>query len=52
MKAFIIDDEQANREVLHILIQKYYPEITVIGESDNLNTFSISKVKLIYIGIH
>lgn len=43
MKAFIIDDEQANREVLQILIQKYYPEITVIGESDNLNTFLESR---------
>lgn len=43
MKAFIIDDEQANREVLHILVQKYYPEITIIGESGNLNTFLESR---------
>lgn len=43
MKAYLIDDEQANREVLQILIQKYYPEITVIGESDNLNTFLESR---------
>ncbi len=43
MKAFIIDDEQANREVLQILVQKYYPEITIIGESDNLNTFLESR---------
>lgn len=39
MNAFIIDDEQANREVLQILVQKYYPEITIIGESDNLKPF-------------
>lgn len=39
MKAFIIDDEQANREILQILIQKYYPEIEIHGESDNLDTF-------------
>lgn len=43
MKAYLIDDEQANREVLHILIQKYYPEITIIGESENLNVFLESK---------
>lgn len=43
MRAFIIDDEQANREVLHILIQKDHPEITIIGESDNLNTFLESR---------
>lgn len=39
MKIFIIDDEQANREILQILIQKYYPEIEIHGESDNLDTF-------------
>ncbi|WP_343636422.1 LytTR family DNA-binding domain-containing protein [Fluviicola sp.] len=43
MKAYLIDDEQANREVLHILVQKYYPEITIIGESDNLDTFLNSR---------
>jgi two-component system LytT family response regulator len=43
MNAYIIDDEQANREVLHILLQKYYPEINIIGESDNLNTFLESR---------
>lgn len=39
MKTFIIDDEQANREILQILIQKYYPEIEIYGESDNLDVF-------------
>jgi two-component system, LytTR family, response regulator len=39
MKTFIIDDEQANREILQILIQKYYPEIEIQGESDNLDVF-------------
>lgn len=39
MKTFIIDDEQANREILQILIQKYYPEIEIHGESDNLDVF-------------
>jgi two-component system, LytTR family, response regulator len=39
MKAFIIDDEQANREVIQILTQKYHPEIELIGEADNLSTF-------------
>lgn len=43
MKVFIIDDEQANREILQILVQKYYPEFTILGESDNLNTFLESK---------
>jgi two-component system, LytTR family, response regulator len=43
MNVYLIDDEQANREVLQILIQKYYPEITIIGESDNLNTFLESR---------
>lgn len=43
MNVYIIDDEQANREILHILVQKYYPEITIIGESDNLNTFLESR---------
>lgn len=43
MNAYLIDDEQANREVLQILIQKYYPEITVIGEADNLNAFLESR---------
>lgn len=43
MNVFIIDDEQANREVLQILIQKYYPEINIIGESDNLNVFLESR---------
>jgi two-component system, LytTR family, response regulator len=39
MRTFIIDDEQANREILQILIQKYYPEIEIQGESDNLDVF-------------
>lgn len=39
MKAYIIDDEQANREILQILIQKYVPEIEILGESDNLDVF-------------
>jgi two-component system LytT family response regulator len=39
MKTFIIDDEQANREILQILIRKYYPEIEIHGESDNLDVF-------------
>ncbi|WP_341905016.1 LytTR family DNA-binding domain-containing protein [Fluviicola taffensis] len=43
MNVYLIDDEQANREVLQILIQKYYPEIKIIGESDNLNTFIESR---------
>nr|WP_294860706.1 LytTR family DNA-binding domain-containing protein [uncultured Fluviicola sp.] len=43
MNVYLIDDEQANREILQILIQKYYPEITMIGESDNLNTFLESR---------
>ena len=43
MNVYLIDDEQANREILHILIQKYYPEINIIGESDNLNTFLESR---------
>lgn len=43
MKAFIIDDEQANREILQILLQKYYPEIIILGESDNLDTFVESR---------
>ncbi len=43
MRAFIIDDEQANREILHILIEKYHPEITIIGESDNPTTFLENK---------
>lgn len=43
MKAYLIDDEQANREILHILVQKYYPEITITGESDSLKTFLESR---------
>jgi two-component system LytT family response regulator len=43
MKLFIIDDEQANREVLQILIQKYYPELEIIGEAENLNIFMESR---------
>jgi two-component system, LytTR family, response regulator len=43
MKVYIIDDEQANREVLQILIQKYYPEITILGESDSLENFIESR---------
>lgn len=43
MKAYIIDDEQANREIVQILIAKYYPEIHIIGESDNLNVFLESR---------
>ncbi|WP_300662022.1 LytTR family DNA-binding domain-containing protein [Fluviicola sp.] len=39
MKAFIIDDEQANREVLQILIQKHHPEIEIAGEAENINGF-------------
>lgn len=39
MRAFIIDDEQANREIIRILVQKYYPEIEIIGESDTVDTF-------------
>ncbi|MDF3028963.1 MAG: response regulator receiver protein [Fluviicola sp.] len=39
MKTFIIDDEQANREILQILIRKYYPEIEIQGESDSLDVF-------------
>ena len=43
MNVFIIDDELANREVLHILLQKYYPGINIIGESDNLKPFLESR---------
>ena len=43
MKVFIIDDEQANREIIQILLQKYYPEIILMGESDNLDTFIESR---------
>ncbi len=43
MKAFIIDDEQANREIVQILLQKYYPEITILGDSDNLEIFIESR---------
>lgn len=43
MKVYIIDDEQANREIVQILLQKYYPEITILGESENLDTFIESR---------
>ncbi len=43
MNAYIIDDEQANREIVQILVRKYYPEIHILGESDNLNTFLESR---------
>ncbi|AEA44669.1 LytR/AlgR family response regulator transcription factor [Fluviicola taffensis] len=39
MNVYIIDDEQANREILQILIQRYYPEIRIIGESEKLDVF-------------
>lgn len=43
MKVYIIDDEQANREIVQILLQKYYPEMTILGDSDNLDTFIESR---------
>ena len=43
MNAYIIDDEQANREIVQIMVSKYYPEIHILGESDNLNTFLESR---------
>lgn len=39
MKAFIIDDEHANREVIQIMLRKYFPGIEIIGEADNPKTF-------------
>lgn len=43
MKVYIIDDEQANREIIQILLQKYYPEIILLGDSDNLDNFMESR---------
>ncbi|MGV3609857.1 MAG: LytR/AlgR family response regulator transcription factor [Fluviicola sp.] len=43
MKVYIIDDEQANREIVQILLQKYYPEMTILGDSDDLDTFIESR---------
>lgn len=39
MKAYIIDDEQANREVVRIMLEKYFPEIDITGESEQPDTF-------------
>ncbi len=39
MKAYIIDDEQANREVVRIMLGKYFPEIEISGDSEQLDTF-------------
>lgn len=39
MKVFIIDDEHANREVIQIMLGKYFPWIEIIGEADNPKTF-------------
>lgn len=39
MKAYIIDDEHANREVIQIMLGKYFPEIEIIGDSDHLAPF-------------
>lgn len=38
LKAIIIDDEMTARESLKLLIDQYCPEITVIGEADDLTT--------------
>ena len=56
MKAFIIDDEHANRETLQILLKKHFPEVEVLGESDNLDAFlsnkSVqSKIDLLFLDI-
>ena len=39
MKAYIIDDEQANREVVRIMLGKYFPEIEIMGDSEQLDAF-------------
>lgn len=39
MKAYIIDDELANREILSILIEKHFPEIEIIGSAENVTAF-------------
>ena len=39
MKAYIIDDEQANREVVRIMLEKYFPEIEITGDSEQPDTF-------------
>lgn len=45
MKAFIIDDEHANREIIQIMLGKYFPEIEIIGDSDHPDFF-INSVSL------
>ncbi|MNK32872.1 Transcriptional regulatory protein YehT [compost metagenome] len=39
MKAYIIDDEQANREIVRIMLGKYFPEIEITGDSEQLAPF-------------
>ncbi len=39
MKAYIIDDEHANREIIQIMLGKYFPEIEIIGDSDHPDPF-------------
>ncbi len=38
IKAYIIDDEFSNREIVSIMLQTYFPAIELIGEADNAET--------------
>jgi len=44
MKAIIIDDEKNQRNVIHQILKKYCPDISVVGEVANIdNAFSLIK---------
>ncbi|MBK6983939.1 MAG: response regulator [Bacteroidetes bacterium] len=37
IKAFIVDDEEHNRDVLKMLLNKHSPNVEIIGEANNVN---------------
>jgi two-component system LytT family response regulator len=53
--AAVIDDESGSREVLLSLLEKYFPEIEVVGEAANVeeafNLLNIKKPQLIFLDI-
>lgn len=37
LRAIIVEDEKASREILKNYIAKYCPQVTILGEAENVN---------------